>query len=70
MAAADPAAWHYTSAIDVGEARRAHDAFADALRAWGVEVLLAQPQQVLPGPSMAVVVHDSLTQQQFGDPVP
>ena len=40
MAAADPAAWHYTSAIDLVEARRAHDAFADALRAWDVEVLL------------------------------
>ena len=33
MAAADPATWHYTSAIDREEARRAHDAFADALRA-------------------------------------
>ncbi|MBE3032835.1 MAG: amidinotransferase [Actinobacteria bacterium] len=39
MAAADPAAWHYTSAIDLDEARSAHDAFADALRAWDVEVL-------------------------------
>jgi len=39
MAAADPATWHYTSAIDLEEARRAHDAFADALRAWDVEVL-------------------------------
>jgi len=38
-AAADPARWHYTSAIDLEEARRAHDAFADALRAWDVEVL-------------------------------
>jgi len=39
MAAADPATWHYTSAIDLEGARRAHDAFADALRAWDVEVL-------------------------------
>jgi len=39
MAAADPATWHYTSAIDLEEARRAHDACADALRAWDVEVL-------------------------------
>jgi N-dimethylarginine dimethylaminohydrolase len=39
MAAADPARWHYTSAIDLEEARRAHDAFADALRAWDVEIL-------------------------------
>ncbi len=39
MAAADPAVWHYTSAIDTDEAQRAHDAFTDALRAWDVEVL-------------------------------
>ena len=39
MAAADPARWHYTSVIDLEEARSAHDAFADALRAWDVEVL-------------------------------
>ena len=39
MAVADPAAWHYTGAIDLEEARRAHDAFAAALRAWDVEVL-------------------------------
>ncbi|MCX6373995.1 MAG: arginine deiminase family protein [Actinobacteria bacterium] len=39
MAVADPARWHYTSAIDLEEARSAHDAFANALRAWDVEVL-------------------------------
>lgn len=39
MAAADPARWHYTSAIDLEAARSAHDALADALRAWDVEVL-------------------------------
>ena len=39
MAAADPARWHYASAIDLVAARAAHDAFADALGAWGVEVL-------------------------------
>ncbi len=39
MAAADPAAWHYTGAIDLEQAQAAHDAFADALQAWDVEVL-------------------------------
>jgi dimethylargininase len=39
LAAADPATWHYASAIDLEAARRAHDDFADALRAWDVEVL-------------------------------
>ncbi len=39
MAAADPAAWHYAAPIDLEAARSAHDAFADALRAWDVEVL-------------------------------
>jgi dimethylargininase len=39
MAAADPAAWHYAAPIDLDTARVAHDAFADLLTAWGVEVL-------------------------------
>lgn len=39
MAAADPAAWHYTAPIDRDEAVAAHDEFATALRAWDVEVL-------------------------------
>lgn len=56
MAAADPAAWHYTSAIDVAEARRAHDAFADALRAWDVEVLYHD--ELLPEHSDSVFVFD------------
>jgi N-dimethylarginine dimethylaminohydrolase len=56
MAAADPAAWHYTSAIDVAEARRAHDAFADALRAWDVEVLYHD--EPLPEHSDSVFVFD------------
>ncbi len=56
MAAADPAAWHYTSAIDVEEARRAHDAFADALRAWDVEVLYHD--EPLPEHSDSVFVFD------------
>ena len=56
MAAADPAAWHYTSAIDLGEARRAHDAFADALRAWDVEVLYHD--EPLPAHSDSVFVFD------------
>jgi dimethylargininase len=56
MAAADPAAWHYTSAIDVAEARRAHDAFAEALRGWDVEVLYHD--EPLPDHSDSVFVFD------------
>ena len=56
MAAADPAAWHYTSSIDLEEARRAHDAFADALRAWDVEVLYHD--EPLPAHSDSVFVFD------------
>ncbi len=56
MAAADPAAWHYTGAIDLEEARRAHDAFADALRAWDVEVLYHD--EPLPDHSDSVFVFD------------
>jgi N-dimethylarginine dimethylaminohydrolase len=56
MAAADPAAWHYTSAIDLAEARDAHDAFADALRAWDVEVLYHEAP--LPEHSDSVFVFD------------
>ncbi len=56
MSAADPAAWHYTEAIDLEEARRAHDAFADALRAWGVEVLYHE--EPLPDHSDSVFVFD------------
>ena len=56
MAAADPATWHYTSAIDLAEARDAHDAFADALRAWGVEVLYHE--EPLPEHSDSVFVFD------------
>lgn len=56
MAAADPTDWHYTGAIDVDEARRAHDAFADALRAWDVEVLYHD--QPLPDHSDSVFVFD------------
>ena len=56
MAAADPTDWHYTSAIDVEEARGAHDAFADALRAWDVEVLYHE--EPLPDHSDSVFVFD------------
>jgi dimethylargininase len=56
MAAADPAAWHYTSAIDIEEARHAHDAFAEALRAWDVEVLYHD--EPLPEHSDSVFVFD------------
>jgi N-dimethylarginine dimethylaminohydrolase len=56
MAAADPAAWHYTEAIDVEGARREHDAFADALRAWDVEVLYHE--QPMPDHSDSVFVFD------------
>jgi N-dimethylarginine dimethylaminohydrolase len=56
MAVADPTEWHYTSAIDVAEARGAHDAFADALRAWDVEVLYHD--EPLPEHSDSVFVFD------------
>jgi N-dimethylarginine dimethylaminohydrolase len=56
MAAADPAAWHYTGAIDLAEARRAHDALADALRTWDVEVLYHE--EPLPEHSDSVFVFD------------
>jgi N-dimethylarginine dimethylaminohydrolase len=56
MAAADPSDWHYTSAIDVEEARRAHDTFADALRSWDVEVLYHE--EPLPDHSDSVFVFD------------
>jgi N-dimethylarginine dimethylaminohydrolase len=39
VAAADHARRHYTLAIDLQEARSAHDVLADALCAWEVEVL-------------------------------
>jgi len=56
MAAADPARWHYTSAIGLEEARSAHDDFADALRAWGVEVLYHE--EPLPDHADSVFVFD------------
>jgi N-dimethylarginine dimethylaminohydrolase len=56
MADADPAAWHYASAIDIDAARAAHDAFADALRAWDVEVLYHE--EPLPGLADSVFVFD------------
>ena len=56
MAAADPVEWHYTGEIDLEEARRAHDAFGDALRAWDVEVLYHE--EPLPDHSDSVFVFD------------
>ena len=56
MAAADPAAWHYAAPIDLDEARAAHDAFADALRAWDVEVLYHD--EPLPGLADSTFVFD------------
>ena len=56
MAVADPASWHYASAIDLVEARHAHDTFADALRAWDVEVLYHD--EPLPDHSDSVFVFD------------
>jgi N-dimethylarginine dimethylaminohydrolase len=56
MADADPAEWHYTGAIDLEEARSAHDAFADALRDWDVEVLYHE--EPLPDHSDSVFVFD------------
>jgi N-dimethylarginine dimethylaminohydrolase len=64
MAAADPAAWHYTGTIDVEEARRAHDAFADALRAWDVEVLYHD--EPLPEHSDSVFVFDPVLVTDHG----
>ena len=56
MAAADPARWHYASAIDLEAARAAHDAFADALRGWDVEVLYHE--EPLPDHADSVFVFD------------
>jgi dimethylargininase len=56
MAAADPLEWHYTGEIDLEEARRAHDALADALRSWDVEVLYHE--EPLPDHSDSVFVFD------------
>ena len=56
MAAADPGRWHYASAIDLGPARAAHDAFAGALRVWGVEVLYHE--EPLPEHADSVFVFD------------
>ena len=56
MAAADPGRWHYASAIDLAAARAAHDALADALRAWDVEVLYHE--EPLPEHADSVFVFD------------
>jgi dimethylargininase len=56
MAAADPGLWHYSSAIDLSDALAAHDAFADALREWDVEVLYHE--EPLPGHADSVFVFD------------
>jgi dimethylargininase len=56
MAAADPVRWHYGAAIDLRDARAMHDAFADVLRAWDVEVLYHD--EPLPGCSDSVFVFD------------
>lgn len=56
MAAADPSAWHYAAPIDLDEARAVHDAFADALCAWDVEVLYHD--EPLPGLADSTFVFD------------
>ena len=56
MAVADAAAWHYAAPIDLGEARAVHDAFADALRNWDVEVLYHD--EPLPGLADSTFVFD------------
>ncbi|MFA4964144.1 MAG: arginine deiminase family protein [Thermoleophilia bacterium] len=56
MANADPAVWHYAAPVDFEAARAAHDAFAEALRTWGVEVLYHD--EPLPGLSDSVFVCD------------
>jgi dimethylargininase len=64
MVSADPAAWHYTGQIDVEEARAAHDAFADALGAWDVEVLYHE--EPLPDHSDSVFVFDPVLVTDHG----
>jgi N-dimethylarginine dimethylaminohydrolase len=64
MVSADPAAWHYTGRIDVEEARAAHDAFADALGAWDVEVLYHE--EPLPDHSDSVFVFDPVLVTDHG----
>ena len=56
MAAADPARWHYSAAIDLGAARAAHDELVAALRAWDVEILWHD--EALPDHADAVFVFD------------
>jgi dimethylargininase len=56
MAAADPAEWHYSAPIDLDEARAVHDSFAEALRAWDVEILYHD--EPLPGLADSTFVFD------------
>ncbi len=56
MAAADPARWHYTDRIDLGEARAAHDALVELLRTAGAEVLFHDAP--LPDHADSVFVYD------------
>jgi dimethylargininase len=56
MAAADPAEWHYSAPIDLDEARAVHDFFAEALRAWDVEILYHD--EPLPGLADSTFVFD------------
>jgi dimethylargininase len=56
MAAADPAAWHYTSPIDLPSAQAAHDAFMSILSGEGVELLYHD--EFLPEHADSVFVYD------------
>jgi dimethylargininase len=64
MAAADPAKWHYTSAIDLPAAQGAHDAFMDILKAEGVELLYHD--EPLPELSDSVFVFDPVLMTDAG----
>jgi dimethylargininase len=64
MAAADPAAWHYTSAIDLPSAQAAHDAFMSILKDEGVELLYHD--EPLPTLSDSVFVFDPVLMTDAG----
>jgi N-dimethylarginine dimethylaminohydrolase len=64
MAAADPAKWHYTSAIDLPAAQAAHDAFMSILKDEGVELLYHD--EPLPELSDSVFVFDPVLMTDAG----
>jgi dimethylargininase len=64
MAAADPAKWHYTSAIDLPAAQGVHDAFMSILKDEGVELLYHD--EPLPELSDSVFVFDPVLMTDAG----